>query len=345
MAFPQVQSITETTTSSATVHNISLPATVNAGDLLVMLVVCSSTTITGTPSGWTAVRSNNQDPIYAKVAAGTEGGGTVALTTSDSQNIAAQVYRITDWYGEIASGAATAAAQGNSTTPNPPSLNPSAWGTEDTLWIASAIWISGAGFLTYPSGYSGGIFTNAGTPARLASARRNLNAASTDPGTFSLSLSGSWRAHTIAIRPVPAAFEFTGSTEVSFDGTVNVDAVSDIVFTGSGALDFDGTAQVTQIAVMDGAEEVSFDGTVVLSGGALLLVGDGDVSFDGTAVLTQDAVFEGFGDVTMNGLVSMGVIREFAASQSVSFDGSANLTAIGWQEVDIASSQIWTVKK
>lgn len=346
MAFPQVQSITETTTASATVHNISMPATVNAGDLLLIVVMAGSTVINSHPSGWTKLRDSTQTPVYLKNAVGDEDGTTISVGTSSSTSMAFQVYRITGWYdsGTILNDVELATTTGSSTSPNPPSLNPTNWGAEDTLWIACAVWAAGFSVTGYPSSYTDGLGTSS-AGGRVATARRENNTASEDPGTFSIETSVGWRVHTIGIRPDPGAILFDGSAEVSFDGTAAMDVVSDIVFAGSETVSFDGTAQVTQIAVMDGAEEVSFDGTAVLSGGAVLLIGDGAVSFDGTAVLNQSAVFAGFADVDLNGLASLGVIREFAASQSVTFDGEATLRIIGWQDVDSASSQIWTVKK
>lgn len=342
MAFPTVESITETTTSSATVHNIDMPATVNAGDLLVMVVMCSSSTINSHPSGWTRLRDSTQTPVYIKNAAGTEGGGSAAIGTSSAANIAAQVYRVTGWFdsGTILNDVELATTAASSSTPNPPALNPANWGTEDTLWIVYAGWLTGESVAAYPTSYTGGTATSA-SGARIATARRENSVASEDPAVFTLTGSVGWRAHTIAVRPDPGAVLFEGSETVSFDGTADMDVVADIVFTGSGSLDFDGVAQVTQNAVFEGSEEVSFDGTAVLSGGAVLLIGDGAISFDGTAVLNQDAVFDGISEVSMNGLAQLGVIREFAATRAVSFDGEATLGVVGWIDVDEPFGPTW----
>ena len=292
MAFPQVQSVTPTTTSSQTTHNVAMPATVNAGDLLLMLVICSSNAITGTPSGWTAVRSNGQDPIYAKVAVGDEDGGAVAVTTSDSQNIAAQVYRITDWYGEITNGVATASAQGASTNPNPPSLNPSAWGTEDTLWIASAIMVGSQTFSSYPSSYTNGTATLA-TSARLGSARRARNAASEDPGTFTVTVGGSWRAHTTAIRPVV-------THNLTSDATVDVD--------GAGYISYDHE--------LPGSAQVDIQGTGSISGGLAELTSEAEVDIQGQGAIAGEIALQGGGSVNIQGTGAI-TISDYALKWSI----------------------------
>ena len=89
---------------------------------------------------------------------------------------------------------------GSSATPDPPSLNPTNWGLEDTLWVVYAGWASSDTLVSYPSSYIDGV-TASGAGVRVASAIRKLGASSEDPGVFTLNSSVSWRAHTIAIRP------------------------------------------------------------------------------------------------------------------------------------------------
>lgn len=214
MAFPIVQSVTETQfSSSTTAHAVSMPATVNAGDLLIVLFVqfAQAATVT-TPSGWTQLHSTQTGGLgrlsaYYKSASGSEDGGTVDFVTSSSTTAAAQTYRITGWSAvEVAT-----AALGNpgDNSPNPPSLNPSGWDTEDTLWIA----YFGAAdddetVSTYPTNYTNGVDTISGAGANLGcemgSARRELAASSENPGTFLITGGEDWVAGTIAVRPAPA---------------------------------------------------------------------------------------------------------------------------------------------
>lgn len=204
-AFPNVQSVTATTTSGVTSHQINMPATVDEGDLLVVLVVNSSSNINSHPAGWSLLRDDTLTPIYIKRAAGTEGGGSITVGTSVLSNMAAQVYRITDWRdsGTLLNDVELSPAAGSSINPNPPSLNPTNWGLEDTLWLVFIAWLSSDIISVYPTNYTNGVATNA-SGARMVSAYRKLGASSEDPGVATLTNSTSWRAFTIAVRPAIA---------------------------------------------------------------------------------------------------------------------------------------------
>lgn len=113
------------------------------------------------------------------------------------------------------------AATGASTLPNPPTLTPS-WGAADTLWLVVAGASGAVTASAYPTNYTDGNddATSSGTAASIASARRALNAATEDPGTFTISASTNWVAQTLAVRPaagaaVPAAPTNLVATAVS----------------------------------------------------------------------------------------------------------------------------------
>lgn len=205
-SFPQVQSITVTEdTVSSTSHAIAMPATVNAGDLLLVFTRTGGA-INSHPGGWTLLHSHTVTPIYAKVSDGTEGGTSITIGTSSSSTSAAQVYRITGWWGTLSTGVERAASSVvSSNTPDPPLLNPAEWGAEDTLWITVALTSSSSITInSYPANYTNGTFSIA-TFNGVATARRELNAASEDPGTYTISFSTTWLAFTVAIRPAAAA--------------------------------------------------------------------------------------------------------------------------------------------
>jgi hypothetical protein len=119
-------------------------------------------------------------------------------------------------YGTVSSGS----------TPDPPSLNPSNWDVEDTLWLTAVSvdtsrtvtdhsnW-DGAGFTDYADYVSGG---NNG--ATLAIARLESAAASVDPGTITISSSDDWIAATIAIRPAAASGPSTVSDDFTADSVL-----------------------------------------------------------------------------------------------------------------------------
>ena len=224
LAAPVVTSVTQTAFGTDTTdHYVDMPATANAGDLLIVLFTNDGSATVTTPDGWSLLASNATGTavrlsIYYKIAAGTEGGTTVNFATSASEQAAAQVYRITDWHGATPPEISTAAT-GTSTAPNPASLDPAGWDVADTLWIAVAGQDRGdqSGTTAYPASYADGISTQSSDPAttgvcRTHSARRVLAVASENPGAFTIPVWEEWVAFTIAVRPEPRDLT-TNSTE------------------------------------------------------------------------------------------------------------------------------------
>ena len=212
LAAPVVASVTETAFGTNTTnHNVTMPATVNAGDLLIVIFTNGGNATVTTPAGWTELASNTNGvevrcSVYYKIAAGDEGDTTVNFVTSGAEQAAAQVYRITNWHGTDPPEISTAATN-TSTAPDPASLNPAGWDVEDTLWLAVAGQDRGdqSGTTAYPASYTDGISTlssNGTGSCRTHSARRVLAAASEDPGAFTIPTSQAWVAFTIAVRPV-----------------------------------------------------------------------------------------------------------------------------------------------
>jgi len=222
--FPTVSDrITQNFSSAASAHNVVMPSTINAGDLLMVLFTndFAAGGVIGTPSGWTQKATSTQNnqvraSVYVKVADGSEDSTSVDFSTSPaSEEATAQVYRIKagEWSGTTA-GVEVSAATGatGTTTPNPASLNPGAWGTENTLWIAYAGGSSFDSVTSYPTGFSGGVHnqSNTGTGgASSASAWQESASASVDPGTFTMGSTEDVVSYTIGIRP--ASFSFTGA--------------------------------------------------------------------------------------------------------------------------------------
>jgi len=215
LAAPVVASVTETAFGSDTTnHYVNMPATVSAGDLLIVLFINDGSATVTTPDGWTQLASIANGAavrlsVYYKIAAGTEGGTVVNFVTSAAEQAAAQVYRITDWHGATPPEISTAAT-GTSTRPNPASLNPVGWDVADTLWLAVAGQDRGdqSGSTAYPVHYTNGMSTQSSNPAttgvcRTHSARRVLAADSEDPGAFTIPVAEEWIALTIAVRPGP----------------------------------------------------------------------------------------------------------------------------------------------
>ena len=90
-------------------------------------------------------------------------------------------------------------------TPDPGALSPS-WGVSNALWIAYTAYSSDSAVTGYPANYTDGTWTQSNanassSAAHTVSAVRELNAATENPGNFTLSNVSGHVANTIAIRP------------------------------------------------------------------------------------------------------------------------------------------------
>lgn len=214
MAFPVIAEITETSfASSATEHLVTMPATVDVGDLLLVFFANDGSATVALPTGWTLLDetldgSNVRFSVYYKDAIGDEDSTTVDFVTSVDEQAAAQVYRITvaSWHGTTAPEISTAVT-GNDVNPDPADLNPSGWDTEDTLWIASYGADDEEDATAYPTNYTNGTYTEsfAGSGScGVGTARRELANASDNPPAFTINAIQQWVAFTVAIRPAAA---------------------------------------------------------------------------------------------------------------------------------------------
>lgn len=214
MAFPSAGTPVSTAFSSAvTSMAVNMPATVNSGDLLIALVEVRNSGTWTKPTNWNDISTISQvgggsvgklNGFY-KIADGTEGGGTATWTAGTSTTAIWQTIRVTSWHGTTPPEATT--ASGDSTNANPPSESPS-WGSDDNLWIAvagNAATGETTGFTAAPTNY-GSLQSNGassgGSSVNVATATRQLTAASDDPGNFTPNNNRFWAAATIAIRPV-----------------------------------------------------------------------------------------------------------------------------------------------
>lgn len=214
MAFPSSSTPVQTQfASSVTSMPVNMPATVNAGDLLITLVEVRNAGTWTKPLLWLDISTLSQtgggggvgklNGFYT-IALGTEAGTTPIWTASSGTTGIWQCIRVTSWNGTTSPEATT--TSGDSSAANPPSLSPS-WGADDNLWLAVAghAAITTAAWSAGPSGFSGfqdNGASSGGSAVSLASAWLQLNASSEDPGAFTVSGSNRfWAAATIAIRP------------------------------------------------------------------------------------------------------------------------------------------------
>lgn len=210
MSFPQVAATnTSTQTANTTTHTVNLPAGIASGDLLIVFFAKDGDGGANNVAGWTtlgtaAVLNNLQLIVFYRIADGTE-AGTITVTTPDSERSAHQSYRIADWHGVTAPS-----MTGNSATDpaaDPANHTPS-WGAADTLWLIAAVSDANTTFSADPANYTDPIENNStGTNdgVKLRTLRRNLTAASEDPGTFT-NTDRPWATETLAVRPPLSAF-------------------------------------------------------------------------------------------------------------------------------------------
>lgn len=209
MAFPIVQSVTQYRngfefSTGGTNHQWTLPAGINAGDLLIAWFAPRQT-MTTPPAGWSELHNApyHYHYVYYKVADGTEGGTNITWIVSASSNSCGNLYRITNYQGTPESA--------QSASDNPPSLTPS-WGAFDTLWIAEVNNVVGNRRATVAPANYGNLSTNLAntalaTDTHLSTADRNLNAASEDPGVFTFNSSTGNKSSTIAVQGTPPTID------------------------------------------------------------------------------------------------------------------------------------------
>ncbi len=216
MTFPVVVNTAETAVSTAgTSHAITLPASLVAGNLIVILTNIGSTSSFNSLGGWTELVDDGVAAgmtIWYRRSDGTE-GATVTFTSSGTTRSASIAYQI--------QGAADPAtrtpelstvATGTSISPQSTIVTPTG-GAKDYLWISVAgmageeadddTWVNTppTNFLPNPplQKSCGTAGTNLG--GLIMAASFASNATSQTPGSFNVDVSAAWRAYTIAIHP------------------------------------------------------------------------------------------------------------------------------------------------
>ena len=184
-------------TTNGTALNIALPATVNSGDVLLVFVSNdgnSALTWDNTTAGtWTAsfndAQTANRLVCYSKIADGTEGGKTLAVTISAVQQAVASVLRLTGAQGALAfTGTGSRGTTGSSN--DPAALTSGFLAGNNTLWITALAldnFITSGGSITQPTGY-GNLEANtssASGQATLATSYRSAAVATEDPSAWS----------------------------------------------------------------------------------------------------------------------------------------------------------------
>jgi hypothetical protein len=359
-AAPIVNSVTETAFGTTTTdHNVNMPTTVNAGDLLIVLFTNDRNATVTIPAGWTELASDTSGPhvrlsVYYRIAAGTEGGTTVNFITSATEEAAAQVYRITNWHGTTPPEISTVVT-GTDASPDPASLDPAGWDIADTLWIAVAGQDQGnePGTPAYPSSYTYGTSTlssGGNGCCQTHSARSILAAASEDPGAFIIPASEQWVAFTIAVRPIQYNLTTSstagGSVTTPGEGVFTYDkgTVVDLVAEAEEGYQFvEWTGDVGTIADVYAASiNTTMNGDYSITANFMVVYDLSIYSTDGGSVTTPGEGVFTYGEVSVVGLAAeaeedyrftewtgdVGTIADVnAASTTITMNGDYSITS------------------
>lgn len=233
MAFPQVQSTSSGNSgANVTSQDITLPSGISAGDLILIFFNNDGAqviSVTSPASGWegpvgqdVSPSNSNRLSVLWRWADGSE-GATITVSISSTEGCAWTCYRISG-ADQTTDPELSTATTGTSTAPNSGSLSPS-WGAEDTLWFSVYGWDGNQSHSTYPTNYGSNQLTDrwanvAG--AGIASASRELNASSEDPGAGAIGGSDQWVAYTVAVRPQGDDIIEDVENNLAFDETLDL---------------------------------------------------------------------------------------------------------------------------
>jgi hypothetical protein len=215
MPFPSVvDAATGIQGSNTATHSLGLPATVAENDvLLVFFSVDGNPTVTwdNTTAGtWSVLTdlangTSNKLVIRWKRADGTEGGKTLSVTTSVTEQSVYRAVAVRGAHLTVAPEVLT--ATGTSTSPDPPNLAPSLAGVGvDTLWFAVFGNDDGRRSMSViPSGFGNEFYDTSNGPAGvgLGTARSEQAVSSLNPTAFTISSSHTWVAATVGVVPAP----------------------------------------------------------------------------------------------------------------------------------------------
>jgi len=227
MAFPSVNSVNPTSDSAtggaatsgstiATSHSVVMPATVDEGDLLMVFGRCSDggVAVSVTGGGWTIIQdqSDGSDDVafwmYRDALADGSEAGTSITVEHDNARLSATSYAISGAEDPaVQPPESSTVATGSSTTPDPTTCTPTG-GAKDYLWFWFGSW-EGEQTLskTAATNYADRADVSTGTAGAITNNNqhktgdRQLNAASEDPGSVTISATDDWTAWAVVVHP------------------------------------------------------------------------------------------------------------------------------------------------
>jgi hypothetical protein len=212
-------------------------------------------------------------------------GGTLTVALATSRWAAWTVLKVTGWHGTTVPECGTTVTAGPASTVNPPSLDPSGWGTEDTLWLVVAGHYNNA-YSSGPANFSAFTARRYGTNGGVVAMYRQNAASSEDPGNVTWSGGTYSAANTLAVRPsaggavgitVDASLLRTFASTTTADATVKQSAASSFT--------------VDSVIKKSVASSATTDAVVKLSGIS------SSVPADASVRKTQSGSFTGAADV------------------------------------------------
>lgn len=193
-------------TGNVTDSVVVQPTGIVAGELLLSFLAEDSPALSNVwPAGWTELYDSAGTGFIGTVgwrqAAGSDANPSVVHTTERSNHIA---LRIADWDTSVPPEVSTKAS-GSSTTPDSPSFTPS-WGSADTLFI-TVLFDDASGVVTaWPTNCPDNHLENhtATSAADVALATVGNSGGAFNPDAFTVTLTDTWDAITIAVKGVSA---------------------------------------------------------------------------------------------------------------------------------------------
>ncbi len=202
--------------ASASPWDITAPATVNSGDLLLLMLASDGTADVVPHVDWTELEEVGEGTVvgswYYIIADGTEDSKAYSFSSpANNEEHAWHIRRFSNWHGTTPPEKGTAVT-GDNINPDPPIVSPS-WGAEDeNMYVAACANDADDTATSGPSGYTGFSSINSaggGGPTAISSAYKSANSSSDDPGTFTLTSSDGFVTNTIVIRPSAGAAALT----------------------------------------------------------------------------------------------------------------------------------------
>lgn len=289
----------------------TLPASIAAGDIIVLAIGCGTTfTLTG-PAGFTKITNfanTLQGEVWAKVAAGTEGGTVVSFTIGNSRAWTCEILVIRGSVSDVANVLVNSGATGSGTAPPSMAITTT---VDDTLCFNVLRGTTVIDPVTVPSTWTltdDGESVGATGANHLTVAQKvQATAGSTGTATWSTTASSIYVKHTLGFPPA------TGTTlSGQVDGTSSVDGQTTAPAALTGGAD--GASVVTGQATAG----ASLSGTVACTSAVT-----GQVAAGGSLAGTVAAAS------TVTGQVSTAVALSGSVASVSSVTGQVNASVRG----------------